>query len=150
MKPRLSTCEAKMDLFYIILVLFLLVVLGIFFYLLYSGFFYTYSIRCAIPASLPNRFAYTIYTGPYHKIGSTCQRISLVAPRSTIFVVYYDEPEKVRGGVRGVVIGVGQKLNLKIISHVHFSLLFQQIVQLKGICWILPELATLLLQICNH
>ena len=35
-----------------------------------------------------------------------------------------------RGGARGVVIGVGQKLNLKIILHI----LFQQIVQLKGIC----------------
>ncbi|XP_003382656.1 PREDICTED: testis-expressed sequence 264 protein-like [Amphimedon queenslandica] len=84
-----------MDLFYILLGLFLLVVLAIFLYLLYSGLFYTYTIRCAIPASIPNRFAYTFYIGPYQKIGSACWRLCSIVPRSTIFVVYYDNPDKV-------------------------------------------------------
>ena len=63
--------------------------------LMYSGFFYTYTIRCTVPASLPKRFAYTVHVGPYSKIFSEFRKLAKVAPKKRLFGVYYDDPGKV-------------------------------------------------------
>ena len=72
-----------------------LLILGVFFLLLYSGFFYTYTIRCAIPASLPRRFAYKVIIGPYKNIGSAQCEVYDFVPHLTVFTVYYDNPDEV-------------------------------------------------------
>ena len=69
--------------------------LSILFILIYSGLFYTYSIRCTTPASLPKRFAYTVYVGPYSKVCRECDKLAKVAPNKRCFEVYYDNPDKV-------------------------------------------------------
>ena len=84
-----------METFTIILIIIAVLVLAVFVFLLYSGFFYTYSIRCTVPASLPTRFAYTVHVGPYEKVGSVFGKLNSLVPQKRLFGVYYDNPEKV-------------------------------------------------------
>lgn len=85
-----------MEWFYIILLGFVAVGLALFLFLLYSGAFYTYTIRCSIPASLPEKFAYTVHVGPYSNVGTPCCELAALVPHLTTCVVYYDNPNKVR------------------------------------------------------
>ena len=63
--------------------------------LTYSGFFYTYTIRCTIPASLPKRIAYKVYKGAYWKSGNAASALSSLAPNRRTFSVFYDDPDTV-------------------------------------------------------
>ena len=84
-----------MDVYTIVIGVIVLLLVGIFFYLLYSGFFYTYSIRCTVPASIPSSYAYIVHTGPYHDVGVAFKKLTYLVPRRTLFGIYYDDPGKV-------------------------------------------------------
>lgn len=84
-----------MELIIAILAVLGVIALGFFLLLVYSGFFYTYSIRCTIPASVPKRFAYELHIGPYEKIGPVFCKLSDLVPTKPLFSVYYDNPETV-------------------------------------------------------
>lgn len=84
-----------MDLFTIICIIAAILVAGVFLLLLYSGFFYTYTIRCTMPASIPTSYAYIVHTGPYEGVGKLFGNLGRLTPTRTLFGVYYDDPNKV-------------------------------------------------------
>lgn len=84
-----------MDLFWMLILCVGALLLGVLCVLSYSGFFYTYSIRCTIPASLPKRFAYTVHVGPYSGVSSEFWKLAKIAPKKRHFGVYYDDPKTV-------------------------------------------------------
>ena len=95
-----------MDFYTIAIGVVILLLAGVFFYLLYSGFFYTYTIRCTIPASLPSSYAYVVHTGPYHNVGSVFQSLGTIVPKRRLFGVYYDDPNKVCIAVTNYIVFV--------------------------------------------
>ena len=69
--------------------------LAAFVFMLYSGFFYTYTIRCTIPASLPRRIAYSVHRGPYCNCGPHFRELKRLVPQRRLFGIYYDDPRTV-------------------------------------------------------
>lgn len=94
-------------LFYLLVVLvaLCLIALGV---LAHAGFFSDLRIRTSIPASLPKRVAYCLYTGPYKQAGSAYGRICGLAPNRTSFALYYDDPKEVSWTVDHLPGGYGQ------------------------------------------
>ena len=84
-----------MELLWIVLLAGVALVVAIFLLLLYSGLFYTYSIRCTVPASLPNRIAYCAHKGAYKKCGGAFWKLDSLVPHRRLFGLYYDDPDKV-------------------------------------------------------
>ena len=85
----------KMELFWIVLLAGVVLVVAIFLLLLYSGLFYTYSIHCTVPASLPSRIAYSVHKGAYKKAGGAFWTLDSLVPHRRLFGIYYDDPNKV-------------------------------------------------------
>ena len=84
-----------MSLFLVLVAVAIVVVVALFILLLYSGLFYTYSIRGTIPASLPKRNAYKVFKGPYWKSGKAAEALTALAPHRRTFSVFYDDPNTV-------------------------------------------------------
>ena len=80
----------------IIVAVIVLLLAAVFIFLLYSGLFYTYTIRCTIPASLPQTFAYSVHIGPYDKVCYGFDQLKLIAPRRRLFTAHYDDPKEVK------------------------------------------------------
>lgn len=72
-----------------------IVLVGLLALLVYSGLFYTYTIRCSIPASLPKRIAYTTYKGRYQDVGKVFCKLCDLVPHKRLFGIYYDDPKTV-------------------------------------------------------
>jgi effector-binding domain-containing protein len=71
------------------------IALAVFLFLLYSGYFYRHAITRGVPNSLPRRFAYKIFIGPYENVGSAFKDLMSIAPNLTLFGCYYDDPDEV-------------------------------------------------------
>ena len=64
--------------------------------LVHAGLLYSPIIRVSHPASMPRRSAYVLRTGPYKKCGKEFDRLVKLVPKdTTLFAVYYDDPDKV-------------------------------------------------------
>ena len=86
---------ATMELFGYLVLAASTIALAAFLFMLYSGFFYTYRIRCTVPASLPRRIAYSLHTGPYCNCGPHFRRLKRLVPQRRLFAIYYDDPKTV-------------------------------------------------------
>ena len=86
----------KMDTFWWILLCVAAVAAVVFAVLVHAGLLYSPIIRVSHPASMPRRSAYVLRTGPYKKAGKEFDRLIKLVPKdTTLFGVYYDDPDKV-------------------------------------------------------
>ena len=85
-----------MDTFWFVLLCVAVVAAVAFAVLAHAGLLYSPIIRVSHPASMPRRSAYVLRTGPYKKTGKEFNRLVKLVPKdTTLFGVYYDDPEKV-------------------------------------------------------
>ena len=92
-----------MDTFWLIVVIVAVAAAVVFAVLAHAGLLYSPIIRVSHPASMPRRAAYVLRTGPYKKAGKEFDRLVKLVPKdTTLFGVYYDDPNKVRMNTRPV------------------------------------------------
>ena len=85
-----------MDTFWFVLLCVAVIAAVVFAVLAHAGLLYSPIIRVSHPASMPRRSAYVLRTGPYKKTGKEFNRLVKLVPKdTTLFGVYYDDPEKV-------------------------------------------------------
>lgn len=89
-----------LPLFWFVLIAGVTLVTAIFLLLLYSGLFYTYTIRCTVPSSLPRRIAYRAHKGAYKNAGDAFWKLVALVPRRMLFGIYYDDPNTVSAFAR--------------------------------------------------
>lgn len=81
--------------FYLVMIV-IFVIIVILAVLAHAGFFHEVRVRMAAPNVFPRHFAYIVKTGPYKNCGEVFKTLAKLAPKKTLFGIYYDDPDMVR------------------------------------------------------
>ena len=80
--------------FYLVVVVVILIVVGLI-VLIHAGLFYKPRVRVVAHPVSPRHVAYVAKTGPYKNVGSAFRKLGSLAPKTTLFGIYYDDTDKV-------------------------------------------------------